>query len=298
MATSRDELFCKLAIRQGAWTQDEARLFLQHYRSDGQGQRFGEWAAQQGSIDAGLAARIENAINKRNEGTVDDNRKRLPSKGSQATKGSQGSGSGAATTHKRASKRLRRGAGGSGLDFNRRPVQSSIFVACGVISIVLLFFISYQFLKEEAVAPVTPEVTDSSKDSKKSGSSATAAANATEKAPVFSTAELKAMANRIQITIVDARGYLRDGKTPIGLKQLNKVREELGGDRLPDELKGKIDTEITEIESIIQDIYSELLEELAKARAASDSDEVENLLSQIGSACGSDFRTLAEKEGS
>jgi len=289
MATSRDELFCKLAIRQGAWTQDEAVLFLQGYRAAGQAQRFGEWAAQQGAIDPGLAARIENAINKRNEGSVSDNRKRIPARG--------GQGSGATATGKVASKRLRRGGGGSGLDFNRRPVQSTIYVSCGVISIVLLFIVAYQFIKED-VPPPAPEITDSSKDSGKSGSSATAAANATEKAPVFSKEELKAMTNRIQISITDARGYLRDGKTPIGLRQLKKVREELGGDRLPEQLKGKIDSEITELHSIINDIYSEFLEDLTKARAASDTDEVQDLLSQIETNCGPDFRARAEKEGS
>ena len=289
MATSRDELFCKLAIRQGAWTQDEAALFLQGYRTAGQGQRFGEWAAQQGAIDAGLAARIENAINKRNEGSVSDNRKRIPARG--------GQGSGATATGKVASKRLRRGGAGSGLDFNRRPVQSTIYVACGVISIVLVFIVSYQFIKEDAPPP-TPEVTDSTKDSGKSGSSATAAANATEKAPVFSTEELKAMTNRIQITITDARGYLRDGKTPIGLKRLKKVREELGGDKMPVDQKGKIDSEIAEIKSIIEAIYSEFLEDLTKARADSDTEEVQDLLSQIETNCGPEFRARAEKEGS
>ena len=55
MATSRDELFCKFAIQNGAWTREEAILFIKHYRATGEGVRFGDWAAAQGAIDATLA---------------------------------------------------------------------------------------------------------------------------------------------------------------------------------------------------------------------------------------------------
>jgi len=58
------------------------------------------------------------------------------------------------------------------------------------------------------------------------------------------------------------------------------------------------DAEIAELNSIINDIYSEFLEDLTKARAASDTDEVQDLLSQIETNCGPDFRARAEKEGS
>ncbi len=290
MATSRDELFCKLAIRQGAWTQEEAVLFLQHYRLDGQGQRFGEWAAQQGAIDANLAARIENAINQRVEGHVQENRKRIPAVGAQGSTASSGA--------KRSTRRSRRGGAGSGLDFNRHPVQSTIYVACGVIAMGLLFYIVFLFQKQDVPTPV-PQVADSSKNgTADSGSSATTTSQAAQQVPTFSSEELKAMSNRIQMSITDARSYLRDGKTPIGLKGLMRLREELGGDGLPEELRGKIDAEIAEISTIVAEIYAELLEELMEARAAKNSEDIQDLLSEIESSCGSAFRALAEKEGS
>ena len=65
MTTARDELFCKFAIQNGAWTREEAILFIQHYRATGEDVRFGDWAAAQGAIDSDLATRIENTIDQR-----------------------------------------------------------------------------------------------------------------------------------------------------------------------------------------------------------------------------------------
>jgi hypothetical protein len=41
-----------------------------------------------------------------------------------------------------------------------------------------------------------------------------------------------------------------------------------------------------------------LLEELMEARAAKNAEDIQDLLSEIESSCGTTFRALAEKEGS
>lgn len=287
MATSRDELFCKLAIRQGAWSKEEAILFLQHYRSDGQGQRFGSWAVEQGAIDQTLAARIEHAINQRNEGTVDDNVRRVPSRG----------GQGAAKPSKMAARRQRGNkTKGSGLDFNRRPVHSSIVVACGIGAIIGVFVIIFKIQGSGTPDPIPVEVaTEKNEDSKKAASGTS---NPTPKVATLAPDELKAMANKIQLGIGDARGFQRDGKAPLGLKHLNKLREEMVNDGAPPEQLALIDTEIQELSSFINEIYTELLEELNAARAAKNTEDIEDALFQIETQCGASYRTRAEKEGS
>ena len=79
---------------------------------------------------------------------------------------------------------------------------------------------------------------------------------------------------------------------------MNKVRAELGGDELPAEQLGKIDGEIAEMTIIIEEIYTESLEELKEARASGNDQDIQDVLSEIEQMCGPDYRARAEKEGS
>ncbi|MDG1456103.1 MAG: hypothetical protein P8R38_07830, partial [Planctomycetota bacterium] len=65
MNTSREQIFCKIAIQQGLWSEAEATLFLNQYISEGSPGRFGDWASQQGAVPAAMATRIEAAIEKK-----------------------------------------------------------------------------------------------------------------------------------------------------------------------------------------------------------------------------------------
>lgn len=293
MATARDELFCKFAIQNGAWTREEAVLFIQHYRATGDEMRFGDWAANQGAIDATLATRIENTIDQRLAGESTVVRQKPRATASAATPARKAKG-GAVSA--RVSKRARRGSGGLGIDFQRNPVQSSIYLGSGILAIIAVFYILFQLQKSD---PPPPVQTDKNKatDSTPTGTGSTTTENV-QQTPSFSPEEIKNMGNRIQITITDARGYLRDGKSSIGLRQLRKVREEMGGDLLPAELLGRIDNEISELLTIIEEIYAESLEELRTAKAADNAEEVQDILTEIEQMCGPDYRARAEKEGS
>ncbi|MGE4632807.1 MAG: hypothetical protein AAEJ47_07200, partial [Planctomycetota bacterium] len=61
---------------------------------------------------------------------------------------------------------------------------------------------------------------------------------------------------------------------------------------------GKIDGEIAELLTIIEEIYSESLEELREARASGDEADIQDVLAEIEQMCGLDYRARAEKEGS
>lgn len=290
MATSRDELFCKFAIQNGAWTREEAILFIQHYRSEGTGARFGDWAAAQGAIDATLATRIENTIDQRTSQKSTVVREGIPS--GAATRTAQKGGGISA----RVARRARRGAG-LGIDFQRKPVQSSVFLASGVLAIIIVFYIIIQFQKEDPPPPVLTDKQTVASGSSAGGKDGTGAAD-TPVVPTFSAEEIKNMNNSIQITITDARGYLRDGKSSIGIRQLRRLRKEMGGDLLPAEILGRIDGEIADLLTIIEEIYLESLEELKEARASGDEEEIQSVLDEIDQMCGPEYRARAEKEGS
>ncbi|MEE2883049.1 MAG: hypothetical protein VYD70_04925 [Planctomycetota bacterium] len=289
MTTARDELFCKFAIQNGAWTREEAILFIKHYRATGDGTRFGDWAAAQGAIDATLATRIENTIDQRlSQGSTVVRAK--PAAAADTTTARKG---GVVST--RLKKRTQ--AGNLGIDFQRKPVQSSVFLLCGVLAIGIVFAIIFQFQKSKTPAPIANKDINGASSSSEGGASS-AATDKVQQMPVFSEEEIKFMNNQILITIADARSYLRDGKSAIGLKQLKKVRAELGGDELPAEQLGKIDGEIAEMTIIIEEIYTESLEELKEARASGNDQDIQDVLSEIEQMCGPDYRARAEKEGS
>ncbi len=289
MSTARDEIFCKFAIQQGLWTKEEAMLFLNHYRSEGSPGRFGDWASDQGAISAEISQRVEAAIDKRIGGLA-------PAKGVPA-KGSGKSSSAAAGPAGRGGKtrrRRKRGGGGLGLDFDKNPVQTSIYLACIVLVLVLVAYVVYQFQKSDP--PPAPVSTENSQD-ETADLSSKINSNQPPPPPVFSEEELRNMDNRLNIAVTDARQYLRDGKLYLGINILSKLREDLGGDDLPEAQRSRIDAEIAELSEIREGTYSDFLEELREAKGSGSDQDVQDLLDDIEQNCGPDFRARAEKEG-
>jgi len=289
MSTSRDEIFCKFAIQQGLWTKEEAVLFLNHYRSEGSPGRFGDWAGNQGAIPSDLALRIEAAIDKRLEGSAPNQ----GATGAAASTAKPATGSAKGRGGK-ARRRRKRGGGGLGLDFEKNPVQTSIYLACGLIAVVMVGYVIYNFQKSDPTP--TPKITEeTTKD--KASESATSTANQPPPPPVFSEEELINMDNRINIAITDARHHLRDGKLYMGINVLSKLREDLGGNDLPEAQKSRLDSQIAELSEIRDSTYVELLEELREAKGSGSEQDVQDMLDEIEQNCGPDFRARAEKEG-
>lgn len=290
MSNSRDEIFCKFAIQQGLWTKEEAVLFLNHYRSEGSQGRFGEWASEQGAIGADIAQKIEAAIDKRVGGPAP--RKGIPSASAakgKPTAGGRGSSGGGKTRRRR-----KRGGGGLGLDFEKNPVQTSIYLACGVLVLVLVAYVIYQFQKSDP-PPAPPTIEESQEDKAKNSSATTA--NQPPPTPIFSEEELRNMDNRINVAVTDARQFLRDGKLALGINGLKKLREDLGGDELPEAQRARLDQEIAELNEICEGTYSDLMEELREAKSEGNDQDVQDTLDEIEQNCGPDYRARAEKEG-
>jgi hypothetical protein len=289
MSTARDEIFCKFAIQQGLWSKEEAVLFLNHYRSEGSPGRFGDWASEQGAISADISQKIEAAIDKRVGGPA-------PQKGvpTHATAKGKPAAGGRGPSGGKSRRRRKRGGGGLGLDFEKNPVQTSIYLACGVLVIVLVVYVIYQFQKADP--PPAPPALEESQDEKANSSSANTA-NQPPPAPVFSEEELRNMDNRINVAVTDARQYLRDGKLYLGINILSKLREDLGGNELPEAQRGRLDQEIAELNEIREGTYSDLMEELREAKSGGNDQDVLDMLDEIEQNCGPDYRARAEKEG-
>lgn len=289
MSTARDEIFCKFAIQQGLWSKEEAVLFLNHYRSEGSPGRFGDWASEQGAIPADIAQKIEAAIDKRVGGPAPQ--KGVPAKGPAKGKGAAG---GRGSSGGKPRRRRKRGGGGLGLDFEKNPVQTSIYLACGVLVLVLVSYVIYQFQKSDP--PPAAPTTEESQEEKDKKSSATTA-NQPPPPPVFSEEELRNMDNRINVAVTDARQFLRDGRLAQGINGLKKLRADLGGDDLPEAQRSRIDQEIAELNEICEGTYSDLLEELREAKSEGNDQDVQDTLDAIEQNCGPDYRARAEKEG-
>jgi len=289
MSTARDEIFCKFAIQQGLWSKEEAVLFLNHFRSEGSPGRFGDWAAEQGAISAEIAQRIEAAIDKRIGASPAATNQPGKKPASGNTGGSAAAGRGGKTRRRR-----KRGGGGLGLDFEKNPVQTSIYLACGILALGLVVYVIYNFQKADPPPP--PKTTEESQ-SESSSSSTSTTANEAPPAPIFSEEELLNMDNRINVAITDARQYLRDGKLYLGINILNKLREDLGGNDLPEAQRSRLDSQLAELSEIREGTYSDLLEELREAKGSGSDQDVQDALDEIEQNCGPDFRARAEKEG-
>ncbi len=286
MNTSRDQIFCKIAIQQGLWSEAEATLFLNQYISEGSPGRFGDWASQQGAVPPAMATRIDAAIEK----------KMGPPKPRPST-ASQGSTSGRKANKGRSSRRKRKGSGGLGIDFEKNPVQTSIYLSCAVIVIGMVFYVVYQFQKTDPVREsVVTQESPEDKAKKEAQAKAAAEVLAAQK-PDFSEEELRGMDNVINQAVADARQFLRDGKLAKGIQRLETVRNDLGGDDLPEAQKTRIDGQITELNQIRVDTYNDLLSEYREALSNSNSEDAADLLDEIEMNCGSEFRARAEKEG-
>ena len=293
MSTARDEIFCKFAIQQGLWSKEEAVLFLNHYRSEGSPGRFGDWASEQGSIPADIAQKIEAAIDKRVGGPAPQ--KGVPANGpAKGPAKGKGAAGGRGSSGGKPRRRRKRGGGGLGLDFEKNPVQTSIYLACGVLVLVLVAYVIYQFQKSDP--PPAAPTTEESQEEKDKKSSATTA-NQPPPPPVFSEEELRNMDNRINVAVTDARQFLRDGRLAQGINGLKKLRADLGGDDLPEAQRTRIDQEIAELNEICEGTYSDLLEELREAKSEGNDQDVQDTLDAIEQNCGPDYRARAEKEG-
>lgn len=299
MVQARDELFVKLAFRQGLFSKAEALQFIEQYRAHGAvGEGIGHWFVTEGILTDEQAGGIRSAIAQRAEGHVADKRRRVPKRGAGAGRGVPQPRAGArghhpVVHHQHGPPSKIRVSGG----------QQALFIGSGVIAVVLLIFLVFQFQKD--VKPLGDIGKDkSSEETGKDESAEDVAGRLTGEGqpdpvipvtPTWTAQEVERMKGRVEDAVALARNHMGDGRPGRGIETIRKRAAELG-DSLPPEVQTLVDTEIAELEEVVELAYAEALAELKDAKAKGDEEAVENALFEIEDSCGPTYVERAKKE--
>jgi hypothetical protein len=296
MVQARDELFVKLALRQGVFSQQEAVGFLLRYREEGAGEGVGQWLVAEGVLPEEQAAQIRDAIAHRAEGHVDNVRRRVPKRRAKA--GGAGGhahagGHGNHPVHHLHHHHAPRGKVMS-------PTQQVLFIGSGVVAIGLLIFLVFEFQKEtkspETASPTSVPNTQESpaQDSAKSLIGANdSVGDSNQTAPQWSDQEIESMTSRINDAISLARNHMGDGRPGRGIATIRKRTKELG-DTLPPAVQALADAEIADLQTIVDEAYADALTELREAKANGDESAIQNAYFDIEETCGAEYVTKAK----
>lgn len=302
MAQARDELFLKLALRQGLFNQQEAVQFLNRYRSEGApGEGIAQWLVAQGAIEEEQAAMIADAIAQRAEGHVADTRRRVPKTHS----GGAGSGSRVAQAHHAHGHHgthagHRHGAAPRGKPIS--PAQQVLYIGSGVLFIGLLVFLVMQFQKGDP-RPLLPETSNASTEPAEKPDAAKVAARLTEgeaapaagaTAPQWTPQEIESMRSRINDAVKLARSHLGDGRPGRGIETIRKRVAELG-ESLPASIQALVDEEVAELQKVVDLEYEEALADLRTAKGKGDASALEEIYAEIELSCGPEYVEKAKK---
>ncbi|HIA26533.1 MAG TPA: hypothetical protein EYN79_00190 [Planctomycetes bacterium] len=247
---------------------------------------FGEFLAREGAIDTGLAAQIDSAIDRREGTEVIDTRRRLPSSGGNRGAGARRPGVG----------RGRRKSTSASLAAN--PMQATIYIGSGVVALILLIFLAFQFQKSRQFEDSSDENTSTTVSSTTPKEVAEKAGTATPPPPVWSEEELRRMNSEIDMLISDVTKTAIEGRFAAGIADLKRKKEKLGGDLIPAEMRERFDREIQMLQQTIDEVYLEHLEKLRKARSENKEEKVLDILDTIENSCGAAYRERAEKDSS
>jgi len=307
MAQARDELFLKLALRQGLLSQQEAVQFLHRYRSEGApGEGIGHWLVAEGVIAEEQAEMIRGAIAQRAEGHVADVRRRVP----KARAGGAGSGSRVAQAHHHhghhgahAAHRHGHVHGHAGPAGKRAtPAQQVIYIGSGVVAVGLVIFLMLAYQRSGADQPVAPEPTTSQTPAKMETAAEVAARNleaaaAATPAPgtiQWTDQEIETMRANINDAVRLARNHVGDGRPGKGIDTIRNRASTLG-EHIPPAVQEIIDSEIAELQKIVDSAYEEALADLRAAKQKSDTKALEDIYAQLELSCGPSYVEQAKK---
>ncbi len=284
MVDSKEELFCRLAIRQGILTKQEAMQAIHSYRDSGKvGQGFSAYLIQNEMLDAQTVGTIENAISKRAAGHVVDSRRRVP--------------------HVKGSHRQTRHT--SHVPSIPSSVAAGpgriILVGVSALAVVICVVIIVVKMNEATQAPADflrkEEARTTTAPAKKEATHAMT--KATEEpvpfVPSFTEDELKRYRIAAEKAVTGAYMTQSDGRLQSGILKLEKVSEELRSNRVPAGILKIVDDATQELKGTRQQLYDDYLVELKEAQKNGKDEEVQDLLEKIGRSCGSQLQKQAEQ---
>lgn len=300
MVDSKDELFCRLAIRLGLLTREDAVQIIKSYRSDaGVGQGVGNFVVEEGWLEPDAVQQIEDAIAARAPGHVSTTRRRVPKTGK--GKGGKKGGKHPVVHHHHVNAYPDK--------VNATGLQVAMIGVGAVILLGSVIFLIFQFQESDSVSPeekIRQEVKarkerteEQIQKAREQAATPTKATAKVEKAEPTKLSDLPPeeranLENSVNDHIFTSRGW--DDLEPYrAVKFIQKKREELKD--IPKELLEKFDDRLSDLELIIKDTYeSRFVTQLRRAKANGDEDEIKGIIADIADACGPEYRTLAEKE--
>ncbi len=284
-AQAHDELFCRLAIRQGVMTRDVGIEIIKRFRADPRrSQGIGEFIVREGYLDREVVGTIEGAIAQRAAGHVSEAKR--PAARPQLAKGGAGAPPPRRVPHHHAT---------------HVPISSTqqILVGSSLVVLVLCVIFIFYFMgsgkkhedsktasQSQATTPVLPEVQKFETDQSK----------AREKRQATYTQEQidKFMAD-FNAAMTEAADLARDFECT-GLNKLRERRKEMGGDSLPQEIADKFTQAEKQFQSKVDDAYKSLLATAKERKTSGKEEQLAETLEDINRRCGPEYRERAQKE--
>lgn len=277
MPTPKDELFGRLALRQGYLNKEQAVELIRSYREEGKvGQDIGAFALHAGWLQAPEVDQIEGAIAHRAEGHVSTTKRRVPK---------VGQGGGRRALPRRSAPR--EGAAAS-------PAQIAMISIGAIVLIGCVLFLVFKFQSGDAPTPADTTTQKSAPETVDIKPAKPVEPEVPKGPIVLSPEELENLENRVNEAIMAARQGIE--RSPFkALNRLEADRERLGGEQMPARLLDEIKTQEQEIRTTIADRYQELLNDAKEAKAAGQATQLGHALEDIAEQCGPEYRAKAEE---
>lgn len=298
MVDSKDELFCRLAIRLGHLNREDAIQIIKSYRSDGAvGQGIGNFVVEEGWLEADAVAQIEDAIAARAPGHVSSARRRVPKVGK--GKGGKKGGKHPVVHHHHVDAYPRK--------VNANGLQVAVIGIGAVVLLGSVVFLILQFQKSDSkttseqlkeTVQAREESSEAVREKNRAAKGKPAKASAQEPAKVMTLADMPAqerenLESSVRDHIFTSGGW--DDLEPYkAVTYIQEKKEELKD--IPEELLAKFDERLDELKVLVKSMYEdELLDQLLSAKKGGDEDEVNGILADIKTACGPEYYELAKK---
>ena len=301
MADSKDELFCRLAIRLGLLTREDGIQIIKSYRSDAKvGQGIGAFVVEEGWLEPEDVRAINEKIAARAPGHVSTSRKRVPNPGG----GKSGKDGKRPVRH-------RKHVAAYPDKVNANPLQIATVGVGAVILIASLVFLIIQFQQSDSKAPAdqikqkvadreqaTQDQLERAKEERAKKQKEQEKAVAEPQGPVdlssIPAEELKRLKGSIRDHVFAAQ-QMTEFKPYQAQEFLEKKLDELKN--VPTELTEGMSDYLTTVRGLVKAKYEEeFLEQLQNANASDDQDEINGILADIKEACGPEYHAQAKKE--
>lgn len=273
---TRDTLFLRLCIRQGIFSQDDAKQLLAFYRDNrSHKEGIGEFLIRHEYLDAPTVEQLRGAIEKRADGHVTAP---LPKRG-KPTKGGARRSHGAGTY---AAAEMRRKQGISASPGQMVAVGVALVALIGAVILIVTFMRA-----PSKTNSVTED--DGDKSESTSGAGGTAAKSKESEAPAFSEAQLQEFQTSVEQLINDSSQTFGHKGPAAAISQLNEGLERMRSENVPDSTLAAIVSEIAKNKEYRENEFEDQKKRYQRAKDREKTDTMEGVLDEIRERLGDEY---------